>query len=123
MPTSKTKKLNKGQLLFIERNKQRIAALPPAVCAKCGEPRKRKNKYCHRCWTNMQTLKGSTINTSIPTYAYCPKSPTEAHMWTLDDHNYGKCSYCNKGRQFTAVIGGDAWGHDALERALEKSYV
>ena len=123
MTETKTKVLNKGQLAFIERNRQRIAAMPPAVCAKCGDPRKRKNKYCHRCWTNMQSFQANQLKQGVPNYAHCAKSPTKAHEWVLDMQNRGVCKWCKKSRQFTAVIGGDGWGHDEKELAYVKARV
>ena len=123
MTEIKGKILNKGQLAFIERNKQRIAALPPALCAICNEPRPRKNKYCKPCWAHIQSLQGQKVRAGVPSYAYCTKSPTKAHEWVLDMQSRGKCTYCKKSRQFTAVIGGDYWGHDEREVAYAKARV
>lgn len=112
--------MNKGQLAFIERNRQRIAAMPPALCAKCGGPRNRKNKYCTDCWIGIQSAQGKRQQ-ECPTYAYCVKSPAKAHEWVLDSANHGVCKWCKKSRQFTAVIGGDGWGHDDREIAYVKA--
>ena len=121
---AETKKLlNKGQQAFIERNKQRIAALPPAVCAICGAPRKRKNKYCPRCWTDIQEGRANLVKEGVPSYAHCAKSPTRAHEWVLNMQNWGTCNWCSKARQFSSVIGPDSWGHDEREIAYAKARV